>query len=277
MKKFCSFLRKNFCLIFLAGLLTVPLPSAQARDNDSFAGSRRVTTGKPLPPGVPVPGGSLPVPVPGRPLPVPVPGGPLPVPMPPVVVEHRDYHDRGDWGRGHRKHRDKWSYKHKPYHGRVYRTLPPDVFSLTLGGGTFFYHFGTYYRHTGDGYVVVEAPVGARVRILPDDCSDFYAEGIRYYECGDVYYESAGGEYIVLEGPPRGYRWEAEIGEEVWIKADNLNLRTGPGTRYRAIGQLYRGDVVEVNGKEGGWYSVRLADGSSSWISMEYARLYHRR
>ena len=282
MKKSCSSLRGILSLIVSASLLTVPVPSAYSRDNDSFAGSRRVTSGKLLPPGVPVPGVNVPVPVPGGSFPVPV-----PVPAPPVVVEkHRDYDrysdrdrdrdDDRDWDRG-RKHRDKWSYKHKHYRGRVYRTLPTDVFSLTLGGGTFFYHFGTYYRHTGDGYVVVEAPVGARIRILPDDCSDFYADGIRYYECGDVYYESVGGEYIVIEGPPRGYRWEAEIGEEVWIKADNLNIRSGPGKRYRAIGELYRGDVVEVSGKEGDWYSVRLRHGSYGWILKEYARPYRHR
>lgn len=271
----------------------MPMSSAYSRDSDNpFASSRRVTTGKLLPPGVPVPG--VGVPVPGGPFPVPV-----PVPTPPVVIErertppvvvekHRDYDryrdrdrdrdDDRDWDRGRdRKHRDKWSYKHKRYHGRVYRTLPADVFSLTIGGGAFFYHFGTYYRHTGDGYVVVQAPVGARVRILPDDCSDFYTDGIRYYECGDVYYESVDGEYIVIEGPPRGYRWEAEIGEEVWIKADNLNIRSGPGRRYQAIGQLYRGDVVEVSGKEGDWYSVRLSGGSYGWILKEYARPYRHR
>ncbi|OGR15795.1 MAG: hypothetical protein A2X81_15790 [Desulfobacterales bacterium GWB2_56_26] len=291
MKKSCSSLRGILSLIISASMLTVPVSSAYSRDNDNpFASSRRVTTGKLLPPGVPVPG--VGVPVPGGPFPVPVPTPPVVIERertPPVVVEkHRDYdryrdrdrdrHDDRDWDRGRdRKHRDKWSSKHRPYHGRVYRTLPTDVFSLTLGGGTFFYHFGTYYRHTGAGYVVVEAPVGARVRILPDDCSDFYADGIRYYECGDVYYESVDGDFIVIEGPPRGYRWEAEIGEEVWIKADNLNIRSGPGRRYRAIGQLDRGDVVEVSGKEGDWYSVRLRGGSYGWILKEHARPYRHR
>ncbi len=288
MKK--ALLCKILSLVVSASLLVVPGPAA-------FAEDRRVTTGKILPPGIPVPGVNIPIPVPGVNIPVPV-----PVPAPPVVIErerhpqvvvHRDRdRDRGrdddrgrgrgrdddrDWDRGDRlKHRDKWSHKHR--HGRVYRTLPADVFTLSIGGGTFFYHFGTYYRHSGDGYVVVEAPVGARVRILPDHCSTFYVDGLRYYECSDVYYESLGNEYIVIDGPPRGYRLpEAAIGEEVWIRADTLNIRSGPGRSYRVIGQLYRGEVVEVSGKERGWYYIRQPGGSYGWITKEHARLYRHR
>ena len=275
-KAFCSILT----LFVAASLLAIPGPAA-------FANDRRVTTGKLLPPGIPVPGVNVPVPVPGVNVPVPV---PVPVPAPPVVIERERHpsvvahdrnrgrgrdHDDHDWGRGDKwKHRDKWS--HKPHHhGRVYRTLPANVFTLTIGGGTFFYHLGTYYRHSGDGYVVVEAPVGARVRMLPDDCSTFYVDGIRYYECSDVYYESLDEEYIVIDGPPRGYRLpEVGIGEEVWIKADTLNIRSGPGRHNRVIGKLYRGEVVEVSGKEGGWYYIRQPGGSYGWITREHARLY---
>lgn len=280
MKKSWLSLRGIFSLLLSASLVTVSAAPAFSGDGP-FPGSRRVTSGKLLPPGIPVPGGPVPgIPVPG--VNVPVPGIPVPVPAPPVVVErhrppvvverHREYYSY----REHPKHRAKWSHKRKHHHGRVYRTLPADVFTFTLGGGMFYYHFGTYYRHTGEGYVVVEAPVGARVRVLPDDCSVFADHGRRYYACDDIYYEAVDGEYIVIDGPPPGYRWEAEIGEQVWIKADSLNVRSGPGTRYRTIGRLYRRDVVEVSGMEGSWYSVRLQDGSYGWISKDHARLYRR-
>ncbi len=215
----------------------------------------------------------------GRGLPMPpLPPG-LPFPGPPVVVvekrghvdyrDHRPYrHDRRDWRYNHRPH-SRWSY------GRVHRSLPVGVISLHLGGAMFYYHSGTYYRSGPKGYVVVEPPVGARVRVLPDTCLPVDFEGRRYYDCNEVCYEADGEDYVVIESLPRTYvSLVAEAGDAVRVKADSLNVRTGPGTRYQTVGQLYRGEVVEVAGRDQDWYHIILADGSYGWVLRDHTRFY---
>ncbi|GGW13579.1 hypothetical protein GCM10018980_70410 [Streptomyces capoamus] len=43
-----------------------------------------------------------------------------------------------------------------------------------------------------------------------------------------------------------------------------MRLRTGPGTRYTALGLLHRGDAVYASQTRGRWYRVRLVYDSGS-------------
>lgn len=222
----------------------------------------KVTVGRHLPPGLPVP-------------------VPFPVPVPRVEVEvrHDDRHysrprsDRHDhrWYR-YDQRRDYYRHYYRP-HGSFYSTLPAGVLTLSLAGGLFYYHMGTYYRPSDRGYVVVRAPIGARVRVLPEECSPLYIDGRRYFVCDDVYYQPDGDDYVVIERPSRP-DFRVDVGDEVRISADFLNLRSGPGQQHRVVGQLYRGDIVEVGAIEGGWYYVSLPDGVYGWIKGEFATLY---
>ncbi len=48
-------------------------------------------------------------------------------------------------------------------------------------------------------------------------------------------------------------------GESAWVKDElRLELRTGPGTKYRIHGFVETGDVVEVVQQDDGWTRVRL-------------------
>jgi len=50
----------------------------------------------------------------------------------------------------------------------------------------------------------------------------------------------------------------------------NLNVRTGPGTEYPAIGQIsVGGGYFEIIGVEGSWTHIRF-DGGDGWVSSEY-------
>lgn len=40
-----------------------------------------------------------------------------------------------------------------------------------------------------------------------------------------------------------------------------LAVRTGPGTQFRQIGELYRGDEIAVWERQGNWYMVRCMSG----------------
>lgn len=59
--------------------------------------------------------------------------------------------------------------------------------------------------------------------------------------------------------------------QEARVTAAALNVRTGPSTRYRAIGVVHRGEPVEILDSSGGWYRIR-SHGLTGWASGSYIR-----
>jgi curli biogenesis system outer membrane secretion channel CsgG len=50
----------------------------------------------------------------------------------------------------------------------------------------------------------------------------------------------------------------------VW---DSVNLRKGPGTSYKIVGNVKKGTSLKILEVTGGWLHVRLEDGSTAWVS----------
>ncbi len=55
------------------------------------------------------------------------------------------------------------------------------------------------------------------------------------------------------------------------IITDTLNVRAGAGTSYSKVGKLYLGEQVYINSIKNGWGSYYYGDGSTGWVSLEYA------
>lgn len=53
------------------------------------------------------------------------------------------------------------------------------------------------------------------------------------------------------------------------VTGDQVNIRTGPGTEYEAIGSANRGMQLAVTGKSGNWYEVQY-NGSTAYIIADY-------
>ncbi len=54
---------------------------------------------------------------------------------------------------------------------------------------------------------------------------------------------------------------------EAWVKDEvRLNLRTGPGSKYRITGAIRTGDSVTVLDRREGWTHVRLDDARDGWV-----------
>lgn len=158
----------------------------------------------------------------------------------------------------------------------VHRSLPADVMSMHIAGALFFYHLGHYYRQTDEGYVTVTAPTGARINALPAGCSSLHVGGYLYFQCDNVYYEPVDQGFVVVNAPvvrEEVYEATAIAGDRVKIKAKVLNVRSGPGRRYEVIDQLYRGQAVEVGGRDGEWYYVVLGEGSYGWIMSKFTKI----
>jgi hypothetical protein len=49
----------------------------------------------------------------------------------------------------------------------------------------------------------------------------------------------------------------------------NVNLREGPGTNHKVIGNVKRGTSLEILEEKKGWLHVQLEDGTIAWISKE--------
>lgn len=50
------------------------------------------------------------------------------------------------------------------------------------------------------------------------------------------------------------------------VAGASVNLRSGPSTSRASLGHLTRGDLVDVDRKQGGWYRVTLSERSRSGI-----------
>ncbi|MDP0499814.1 MAG: DUF6515 family protein [Verrucomicrobiota bacterium JB022] len=144
----------------------------------------------------------------------------------PAFARDRDRHDDHDRHDGHRHRDDRWDrhdHDRDHWHYRPpVRYVPPPVryvpappsssvtfemgipngfISVRVGQDYYYERRGVYYRHLPQGYVVVPAPRGAIIPILPPGYRRVVYNDLPYYRCGDVYYRSVSGGYMVVERP----------------------------------------------------------------------------
>jgi len=50
------------------------------------------------------------------------------------------------------------------------------------------------------------------------------------------------------------------------VKAVNVNLRAGPGTKYTIVGQISKPEKVSVLSEDTGWYKIEPPYGTAGWI-----------
>jgi Family of unknown function (DUF6515) len=81
--------------------------------------------------------------------------------------------------------------------------LPLGFLSLVIGGEPYFYHDGWFYRRHGRGYVVVRAPIGAVVRVLPPGHAAVWVGRREYFVAYGTYYvwDRAARGYVVVAEP----------------------------------------------------------------------------
>jgi cell wall-associated NlpC family hydrolase len=54
------------------------------------------------------------------------------------------------------------------------------------------------------------------------------------------------------------------------VTASALNIRSGPSTSYSVIGNVYRGNTLQILETSNGWYKVKLSNGKIGWGSGKY-------
>jgi Family of unknown function (DUF6515) len=88
-----------------------------------------------------------------------------------------------------------------PSRGYGVRELPRDRF--IVGGGRYYYSRGIWYAPRGPGFVVVGAPFGLFVPVLPPYYNTVYFGGVPYYYANDTYYQwiPDQNQYEVVQPP----------------------------------------------------------------------------
>lgn len=76
-----------------------------------------------------------------------------------------------------------------PWLGFGYAYLPYGYYPFWWDNAWFYYSDGFYYQYNNDQYTVVEPPVGAALKKLPDGAKSIVIDGQQYYELNGVYYE----------------------------------------------------------------------------------------
>lgn len=60
---------------------------------------------------------------------------------------------------------------------------------------------------------------------------------------------------------------------EVIINADELNIRSGPGTEFEPIGQADTGESYPLVSQEGDWVEIQLEQDNAGWVASEFVTI----
>jgi len=111
------------------------------------------------------------------------------------------------YSNSHGMHLDGRFSHNQFYHDRGYSIggIPRGAYEIHHGGQSYWYHGGEWYRHDGRFSVVIGAPFGAFVPVLPPYYSTVWWGGVPYYYADDTYYtwDAPANQYQVVE-PPAG-------------------------------------------------------------------------
>ncbi|MCB1606895.1 MAG: hypothetical protein KDI71_07960 [Xanthomonadales bacterium] len=151
--------------------------------------------------------------------------------------------EHADQRRDRREDRQEQRWDHYWYHstyahpyyapGYTVVVLPNDSTVVVVDGVRYHYHHGIYYRAHGSRFVVVNAPLGAQVAVLP---VGHY--GVHH---GHVHYRVYAGSYYLWEPQLSSYRVvSAPIGVIVPVLPEGAEkLSVNGQRRFRVGGVLY--------------------------------------
>jgi|HubBroStandDraft_1064217.scaffolds.fasta_scaffold123402_1 hypothetical protein len=93
--------------------------------------------------------------------------------------------------------------RYYPNRGAYIGALPGRPFIVDRPGGRFFYSGGVWYAPYGPRFVVVAAPIGVFVPVLPAFYTTVWFGGMPYYYANDTYYTWDAGQngYVTVDPP----------------------------------------------------------------------------
>jgi hypothetical protein len=166
--------------------------------------------------------------------------------MAPEIVQAQ----RGRHGPGGPSHMHGHHHGHPHVIGHIVRVLAVTAIVVTVVNKNnqkqqYQYDNGTYYQETQqDGqtaYVVVPAPIGAKVPTLPSDNTPITVGSTVYYYYASTFYTQSGSDYVVVQPP---------VGATVPYAPDGYEKKEVNSIQYYVINGIYylpksnNGDIV---------------------------------
>ncbi len=104
-------------------------------------------------------------------------------------------------------------------------TLATTAIIISIENQHYHYDQGVYYVQSGSGYTVVEAPVGATIKVLPEGAETVKSETTNNYYYGGTYYDKVPEGFkvvpptagTVVEHLPEGAK-EVKVGDQTFVK-----------------------------------------------------------
>lgn len=136
--------------------------------------------------------------------------------------EHRHGGPRGEGpARGERFDARHGHNQYYPVRGGLVGAVPGRAVVVERPGGRFYYSGGIWYAPRGPSFVIVGAPIGAFVPVLPPFYTTVWVGGFPYYYANDTYYawRDADNGYEVVEPPggAQGASTEAPPSDDLFI------------------------------------------------------------
>ncbi len=125
-----------------------------------------------------------------------------------VQAQDRRGHERAgsvEFRSPHWHYDDRFHHAHYyPAYGYSIAVLPTGAITVGFAGGRYYFHGGVFYRSAGPAYLVVRAPLGLVVPVLPPAYATVWFGGVPYYYANETYYSATpgGAGYTVVAPPP---------------------------------------------------------------------------
>ena len=59
----------------------------------------------------------------------------------------------------------------------------------------------------------------------------------------------------------------------IWVAADSMRVRKGPGTQHESLGGTVKGDKWTATAREGDWFKIEFKDGAVGYVNAQYVSL----
>lgn len=113
---------------------------------------------------------------------------------------------------------------HYPHAGFQVRSLPAQRHIIVApGGGRYFYSRGIWYAPRGPNFVVVHAPIGLYVPVLPPFYTSIWFGPTRYFVADDTYYvwRDSAHAYQVVDAPEQTSGAAATTSNDIFMYPKN--------------------------------------------------------
>lgn len=117
-------------------------------------------------------------------------------------------------------------YSHNQYYPVHGAYMPPPHAPIVIShpGGPYYYSAGVWYRPAGASFMVVAAPVGVFVPVLPAYYTTLWVGGVPYYYANDTYYnwDPQQNGYEVVDPPANDQAVSTQPPQQAQPQSDDL-------------------------------------------------------